>query len=258
VTNSDRDIVSARMWTLGTVGVQDLGDHLRAAFADRDSAIGAAAALGIDPVIESVRDDEGLDTWREFASWVEAGPFVICPRWITPPEGTNTILIDPGYSFGSGSHPSTRLAVEALARVIRQGTNVLDVGCGSGVLSIAAARLGASVTAVDTDPAAVEAANANAMVNGCSDAVRVSLGSAADIERDFDLVVVNVTIDMQESLAADIADRLAAAGTLVASGILRGPQEARLAGCHPELNLIARVSEAEWVAVSMRRQGPRE
>jgi len=255
VADTNREIISARLWALGTVGVHDLGDHLEAAFVDRGSAVEAASSLGTEPVIESVPDDEGLDTWKQFARWVEAGPFVICPTWITPPEGHDVILIDPGRSFGSGSHPSTRLAIEVLAEVLQPGMSVLDVGCGSGVLSIAAARMGASVTAVDTDPAAVEATRINVAADHIGKAVRVIPGSAVDLDRRFDLIVVNVTIDIQESLATAITDRLTPDGTLVAAGILVGSQEDRISRSHPEMDLIARATEQEWVVLGMRRRG---
>lgn len=257
VSDEDRDILSARLWALGVVGVEDLGDRLRAAFADRESALGAAGFLGTEPIIDTVDDQVGLDSWREFATWVQAGSFVISPPWITPPDGADVILIDPGHSFGSGSHPSTRLGVAALAPMVRPGMSVLDVGCGSGVLSIAAARLGAYVTAVDTDPAAIEATIANAAANSCSAALEVCLASAADVARTFDLVVANLTIDIHDSVAADVAARLTDDGILVASGILVGTQQRRLIENFLELDLIGCVTEAEWVAVTMRRQGQR-
>jgi len=257
VSDEDRDMVGASLWTLGVVGVEDLGDHLRAAFTDHESALRAAATLGTQPIIDSVDDHIGLDSWREFATWTEAGPFVICPAWITPPDGADVILIDPGHSFGSGSHPTTRLAVAALAPVVRPGMNVLDVGCGSGVLSIVAARLGAFVTAVDTDPSAVEATLTNTAANDCSTAVEVASGGPAAIAGVFDLIVVNVTIDIHDSVAAVVDARLDDNGILVASGVLAGAQERRLVENFPALDLIGRITEAEWVAVTMRREGRR-
>jgi len=257
VDDSDRDLVSARLWTMGVVGVEDLGDRLRAAFTDRPTALAAAAALDRPPEVEEVDDHVGLDAWREFATWVEAGPFVICPSWIAPPEGALVITIDPGHAFGSGSHASTRLAVAAVAEIIEPGMRVLDVGCGSGVLSIAAALLGATVTAVDIDPAAVEATAANAAANSCADTITASLGNASDAVGTFDVVVVNVTIDIHDMIAADVVGRIEPDGTLIASGLLAGPQEQRLAENFPGHRLIRRFTEAEWAAITLRREGQR-
>lgn len=247
--------MSARLWTLGVVGVEDLGNSLRAAFADHSLAMTAAEELGVEPMIESVDDHEGLDSWREFATWVEAGPFVICPPWISPPEGADTIMIDPGYSFGNGSHPTTRLSVAALAEVVEPDMSVLDVGCGSGVLSIAAARLGGRITAVDIDPAAVAATIANAALNDCATQITTSLGSASDTTGEFDLAVVNVTIDIHDIVAADVASRLSFGGIVVASGILVGEQERRLAAHFPDMELIARHTDEEWAVVTLQDKG---
>jgi len=257
VDETDRDLVSARLWAMGVVGVEDLGDRLRGAFTDRSAALAAAAALDRPPEVEDVDDHAGLDAWREFATWVEAGPFVICPPWIAPPEGARVITIDPGYSFGSGSHASTRLAAAAVAEIVEPGMTVLDVGCGSGVLSIAAALLGATVTAVDIDPAAVEATEVNAAANACADRIAASLGSASDVVDTFDLVIVNVTIDIHEMIAADVADRIKPNGVMIASGLLAGPHERRLAENFPGHQLIRRFTEAEWAAVMSRREGQR-
>ncbi len=252
-TELDPDIISARLWSLGVVGINEATDQLVAAFTDRDLAVAAADSLGVKARISAVDDREGLDTWRSFASCVEAGPFTICPPWVDPPEGKEVILIDPGHAFGSGSHPSTRLAIRALARELTPQATVLDVGCGSGVLSIAAARLGASVTAVDTDPEAAPATRTNARINGCEHLVSVTEGTASDVAGRFHVVVVNVTIDIHDILAEAVAERLLPDGTLIASGMLTGAQEQRLVDNFPELELIGRETEAEWAAVTMRR-----
>jgi len=258
VDDSDRDLVSGRLWAMGIVGVEDLGDHLRAAFPDRTAALKAADALGLAAArIEAVGDHEGLDAWREFATWVDAGPFVICPPWVEPPEESRVIMIDPGHTFGSGSHASTRLATAAIARAVAPGMKVLDVGCGSGVLSIASALLGAVVTAVDIDPAAVSATEANSSANGCADRIAASVGSAGDVVGEFDVVVANVTIDIHELVAADVAERIKPGGILIASGLLAGPHEQRLTENFPDHHLIRRSTEAEWAAVTSRRQGQR-
>ena len=111
-------------------------------------------------------------------------------------------MIDPGHAFGSGSHPTTRLMLTALAEHIGPGDRVVDLGTGSGILAIAAARLGADVIGIDLDLAAAPAVQANAMANGVRERA-VRIGDISDIGNDepFDVALLNVTIDIHESVA---------------------------------------------------------
>jgi ribosomal protein L11 methyltransferase len=112
------------------------------------------------------------DEWKRFHRPVEVGPLWIGPPWESPPAGFETVVIDPGRAFGTGAHPTTRLCVELLLDLERG--SVLDIGCGSGVLAIAACKLGfRPVVAVDVDGAAVEAAGRNAAANGVDVEVRL-------------------------------------------------------------------------------------
>jgi len=143
--------------------------------------------------------DEGWeDRWREFHRPVRAGPFWIGPPWERPPRAVVPIVIDPGRAFGTGAHPTTRLCVEAVSELPPQ--SLVDVGCGSGVLAIAAALLGfAPVVAVDVDPVAIEAAVRNGAANGVAldarrlDATLAPLPTVA-------VVVANVSLELVESL----------------------------------------------------------
>jgi ribosomal protein L11 methyltransferase len=138
------------------------------------------------------------DRWREFHRPVYAGGLWIGPPWDAPPAGEPAVVVDPGRAFGTGAHPTTRACIELLARS-RRGS-VLDAGCGSGVIAVAAVRLGFDpVFAADDDPAAVEAATRTAASNGA--AVRVS---GADVLVDelpqVDLVVANIELRSIDAL----------------------------------------------------------
>ena len=160
--------------------------------------------------------------WREFHRPVRVGPLWIGPPWETPPDDALAITIDPGRAFGTGAHPTTRLCLELLAELPRGA--LLDVGCGSGVLAIAAARLGfAPVVAVDVAEAAVEAARENAAANGVELDVRLLDAATGELPA-VDTAVANVDLATVEPLATRVDAR-----NLVLSGYLAS-DEPRAAG----------------------------
>jgi ribosomal protein L11 methyltransferase len=162
--------------------------------------------LGFD-VVESAEVAEGWeDRWRDFHRGVKVGRFWVGPPW-------ETIVIDPGRAFGTGAHPTTRLTLELL-QTLDTGS-LLDVGCGSGVLSIAAAKLGfAPVVAVDLDEAAVKATRANARTNGVEVDARLA-DALVDILPPVDVALANVALDVVERLLRRLpADRAVTSGYL--------------------------------------------
>jgi ribosomal protein L11 methyltransferase len=144
----------------------------------------------------------------------------IVPSWHAAPDpAAVNLVLDPGMAFGTGSHPTTRLCLEWLERNVHAGCSLLDYGCGSGILAIAAARLGAgSVVGVDIDPLAVEAARANAQRNGVTATFH---DSAQPVAGAYDLVVANILSNPLRVLAPAICARLRRGGRLALSGILR-------------------------------------
>lgn len=149
---------------------------------------------------------------------------IAADRPLTHPRGGPAdvvVRIDPGRAFGSGSHPTTRLCLELLEEHVGGGETVLDVGTGSGVLAVAAAKLGARrVLAVDVDPEAVRVAAANAVSNGVGPLVEVTTTPVAEVSGSFDVVVANVLAGTLVDLAADLSARVASDGVLVLSGII--------------------------------------
>ena len=158
-------------------------------------------------------EHDWADRWREFHRPVSAGPFWVGPPWKQPPAHELAVVIDPGRAFGTGAHPTTRLCLELIAEA--ESGSLLDIGCGSGVLAIAAAKLGfAPAIAIDSDPAAIEATRANAERNAVSLDLR-QLDALAEPLPATDVAVANLTLRGVEALAPRLsAKRLIASGYL--------------------------------------------
>jgi ribosomal protein L11 methyltransferase len=153
------------------------------------------------------------DAWRRFHRPQRVGPLWVGPPWERPDEGALAVVVDPGRAFGTGAHATTRLCLELL--LDRERTSLVDLGCGSGVLAIAAARLGfAPVVALDEDRAAVEATRSNAAANGVAIAVRRADVLGAPLP-EAGLAVANIAIPVIERLAGRVPAPL-----LLASGYL--------------------------------------
>ncbi len=176
----------------------------------------------------------------------------IVPSWHTAPDPNAIVLVlDPGMAFGTGSHPTTRLCLEWLERSVRVGASMLDYGCGSGILAIAAAKLGAGdVQGVDIDLQAVTAAFNNAERNGVS---AHFMDSAQKIDGEFDLVVANILSNPLKALAPAICSHVRQGGQLALSGIL-AEQAAELMACYaPYIALTIADTREGWVCLSGKK-----
>jgi ribosomal protein L11 methyltransferase len=176
-----------------------------------------APSFSVEPVAEQ---NWVQLTQSQFDPIRVSGRLWIVPSWHEAPDpAAINLVLDPGMAFGTGSHPTTRLCIEWLEREVRGGERVLDYGCGSGILAIAAARLGAaSVSGVDIDPQAVEAARANAERNGVAASF---FDSAEPVAGEYDLVVANILSNPLRVLAPAICAHVRRGGRLALSGILR-------------------------------------
>jgi len=226
---------------------------------DRDAAARALARQFPEAIVRpmEVPDEDWVARSQAALAAVRIGGIVVAPPWDVPhasrQDAPLLIVIRPSMGFGTGHHATTRLCLAALQQVPVRGRRVIDVGTGSGLLAIAASRLGAShVVAVDDDPDAIDAAGDNVRLNPGAD-VTLRRGDIRAMDAGlFDIVVANVTGALVRDAAARIR-RLAAAGAhLILSGFLRMEEDDILAA-YAGLAVKARMEEEEWLCVTLQR-----
>lgn len=197
-----------------------LTGYLRGAEAEAKALRAAELPFAGQLEVAPVESQDWSTQWRENFPPLEIGPFLVVPTWEEAPDvpGKTVLRLDPGLAFGTGQHPTTSLCLELLAENVRPGVRVLDVGCGSGILSLAAAKLGAEVTGSDLDPWCVQATRENAELNG----VHVEVQERADldwVQQPYPLVIANLMSDLLIRLAPELARVTQSGGTLIVSGI---------------------------------------
>ncbi len=192
---------------------------------------GEGADFGSLALNVTVHDDsEWKDNWKEYFKPAKVGKtIVVKPTWeeYDPKEGEKVIELDPGMAFGTGTHETTSLCIRLMEDYLVPGMNVLDVGSGSGILSIAAAKLGASdVLAVDIDPVAVEISGENIELNGAADIAKAQYGDLTKgIDYKADIVVANLMADLVMMLSGDVPAHMKEGGVYISSGILVEKEE---------------------------------
>ena len=219
-------------------------------------AIGRLRAFGLGPVgevgVRRIADEDWLEAWKSQFTPIRIGPFFVRPSWSEARDEGIPLVLDPGMAFGTGLHPTTRQCLEAIGRLDLDGRSLLDVGTGSGILAIAAAKRGAApVVGVDVDPLSVKAARENVERNGT--VVEVREGSAADVGGAYDVVLANLVADVIVMIAADLRARLAGGGALVCAGIV-AEKEGRVAAALAEqgLHVVERDRRDDWVSLVAR------
>ena len=227
----------------------------------------ARAALPADPAVTNVRvrridDRDWLAASREDIVPFEIGALWIGPRWAAPPPDRIVVRLEPGLAFGSGRHPTTRLCLERLAATPPEGIDVIDYGCGSGILAVAvaAAALGARrVTAIDIDPQALRATAENARANAVSDRVSIVAAETATSTavEPASLVVANILAGPLMAQAPVLADLTATGGDLALSGILEAQADEVASAFRGTFDMRAGGRSEGWVRLDGRRREDR-
>jgi ribosomal protein L11 methyltransferase len=287
VSPEDIEWVSSELFELGTTGIEEIplsalttsprsesppaALGLRAGFPSDEIAVAAEAALDWkwQPRFEVLLGDDWLDAWREHFEPTQIDRFLLLPAWWSDtdlaayenpvtagnPSEPIKLLIDPGRSFGTGAHATTALSLKALETNVQPASTVLDVGCGSGVLSVAAALLGAArVLGTDIESAAIDNSRRNAQRNHVTNTVTFTSDSVDKIDETFDLVVANILAPVLIALAEQISQRVVGGGHLILAGLIESQvREVLRAYESRRLTLISSSKEGNWVCLTLRR-----
>jgi ribosomal protein L11 methyltransferase len=222
--------------------------------------LGQMRAVG-DLIIEPRREEDWANAWKEHYRPIRVGrKVVVRPPWQEyEPEGDDIVVeLDPGMAFGTGTHPSTRLCLLGLEEEIEPGDRVFDIGTGSGILAIAAAKLGASqIDAVDIEPIAVRSTRENADRNGVGARIRVAEGGAGPDQPftgTYNLVIANIIARVLIEIAGGVTSSVNEGGTLILAGIIESREPAvREAYEQLGLSFVRRAQIEDWVSLIYRR-----
>lgn len=207
--------------------------------------------------ITEVYEEDWANSWKKYYKPVKIGPkIVVKPDWeeYEPEDGEIVIEMDPGMAFGTGTHETTRMCIIMLQKYVKPGMNVFDVGCGSGILAITAAKLGASrVLASDIDDVAVNVAKENVQKNGVSDVITVKKSDGLKELNEIgpaDLIVANIIADVIIKITHDVRESLKNNGIYIASGIIRDREKDVVEKLKTEGFSIEEIMyDGEWVTI---------
>ncbi|WP_457748522.1 50S ribosomal protein L11 methyltransferase [Sulfurimonas sp.] len=213
-------------------------------------------ALGTPVEIEctqkKLQNSDWVESYKNSIEPLAIDKFYIHPTWSEKHPKLINIAIDPALAFGTGHHPTTASSLRAISEYVHKGDKVLDVGCGSGILSIAAMKLEAVVDACDTDPVSVENSIKNADLNGL-EFHSIWEGSVSNLDEKYDIVVANIVADVLTFIANDLKKALADDGILILSGILNKYEE-KVLKFYKDCKIIKRIAQDEWVTLVLKRE----
>jgi len=205
----------------------------------------------------SLKEEDWATAWKAYFKPIRIGEhFLIKPTWepVELQPGDIVLELDPGMAFGTGTHPTTTLCLKTLEHIVKPGQTVFDLGTGSGILAIAAAKLGAKVEAVDLDSVAIRVAQENVDLNHVNDKVRVLRGDLGTVlTGQADVVIANIIADVILMLLPDLKRILSSEGEFLASGIIEHRAADVEEGLkHAGFEIIERVEDSGWILFRAR------
>ena len=207
--------------------------------------------IKLDVKVEKKENIDWIEKYKKSIAPVEVDEFYIHPSWYEGKKEKIDIIIDPALAFGSGHHPSTLNCLKTIGKVVKNGDKVLDVGTGSGILAIAAAKKGALVDICDTDELAIKEAKKNFSLNKTK-YNRAWVGSANKIKDKYDIVIANIVADILVFIANDLKNRTKVGGYLLLSGIVDSYLQ-KVLEKYKEFEIVEKVEQDEWVTILLKK-----
>ncbi len=201
---------------------------------------------------KKLKNSDWVKSYQDSIKPLAIDKFYIYPTWDKPNPNLLNIVIDPALAFGTGHHPTTASALRAISKYVNAGDRVLDVGCGSGILGMAAMKLGARVDACDTDPISVENSEVNAKLNSLV-FNKIWEGSSSLVDKKYNFVVANIVADVLTFIANDLKRALEDNAILVLSGIL-DKYETKVLNFYKDCEVIEKIAQDEWVTLVLKRK----
>jgi len=208
--------------------------------------------INMEFTLEEKENIDWIQSYQDSIAPIEAGKFYIFPSWYEAKEGFINIKIDPALAFGSGHHATTFSCLEAISEYVKPQNRVIDVGCGSGILGLAAKKLGATIALCDTDPLSVESCKENFALNQ-EEYDSLWEGSIDKAKSTYDVVIANIIADVLRFIAKDLKASVKEGGYVILSGIL-DKKEAQVQEAFSELHLEKRTLKDEWVTLVYKKE----
>ena len=251
ILNADKETVRVSIFVPEEKNLFEYRSHLE----ERLGALGISAEISV----EGMREEDWSESWKQYYKPIPLGKVTIVPAWedYSAKEGEVVIKMDPGMAFGTGTHETTRLVMKIMQDEITGGERVLDVGTGSGILSICASKLGAKECfAYDIDPVAVNVARENAERDGCTNITVGVSDLLKNVNKDcqYDFAVANIVAEIIIRMLPDVGELLKPGAPLILSGIISMYRDDVLSACASlGYSLIREERENDWVALMVKK-----
>jgi ribosomal protein L11 methyltransferase len=249
-TGQEAELLGATLFELGASGLEERASSFVVYFENTTKAeldLKLADTLANFSVEYTEKIEENwMENWKENFKPVFLGEFVVKPTWESVETDKQIIEIDPKMAFGTGTHETTQLILEHIHHFVKAGDTLLDVGTGSGILAIAAEKLGAiRVHGLDNDPLAIENANENAVLNHCKSSTTFKTELITDVDGCFDVLLANINKHILLDISDELIRRLTKGGYLLLSGLLV-EDRADIKHAYSKLELVEEKIKGEW------------